>query len=310
MMLKGLVLLLTVLCVGLLAILLWQRRQMGRTFDRLEAMLDAAQSGRFDESAFDESRLSALESHWKQYLAQDQTAVQSLAEEKAQIKSLIADISHQTKTPIANILLYAQLLAEQPLTAEGQVCVQALNGQAEKLHFLIESLVKMSRLETGIITVTPQNVPVQLLLEQVWTQILPRAEAKAIHIPKPSASGTLCCDLRWSAEALYNICDNAVKYSPAGTTVTITAQPYELFCRIDITDQGPGIPEGERSKIFGRFYRGQQVKDQDGVGIGLYLTREIISEQGGYIKVTSLPNQGSTFSVFLPREGDHVKTVR
>lgn len=310
MMLKGAVLLLAVLCICAVAVIFWQRQQIKRTFDRLEAMLDTAQKGEFDEGAFDESRLSALESQWKHYLTQDQAAVQSLAKEKAQIKSLIADISHQTKTPIANILLYAQLLAEQPLTPEGQVCVQALNGQAEKLRFLIESLVKMSRLETGIIAVTPRMVPIKLLLEQVWTQILPRAEAKAIHIPKPNASGSLCCDLRWSAEALYNICDNAVKYSPAGTTVTITAQPYELFCRIDITDQGPGIPEDERSKIFGRFYRGQDVKDQDGVGIGLYLTREIIAAQGGYIKVTSPPAQGSTFSVFLPREGDCVKSVR
>ena len=310
MMLKGLVLLLAVICIAAMGMLFWERRRMARTFDRLEEMLAAAQKGEFDEHTFDESRLSALESHWKQYLTQDQAAVQSLAKEKAQIKSLIADISHQTKTPIANILLYAQLLAEQPLPPEGQMCVQALNGQAEKLRFLIEALVKMSRLENGIIAVAPQNVPVQLLLEQVWTQIQPRAEAKAIHIPKPSASGSLCCDLRWSAEALYNICDNAVKYSPAGTTVTITAQPYELFCRIDITDQGPGVPEDERSKIFGRFYRGQQVTDQDGVGIGLYLTREIITNQGGYIKVTAQPHQGSTFSVFLPREGDCVKTVR
>lgn len=310
MMLKGLALLLAAACAAALAVIVWDRHQLTHTFDRLEAMLDAAQKGEFDEAAFDESRLSALESRWKHYLTQDQAARESLAEEKAQIKSLIADISHQTKTPIANILLYAQLLAEQPLTADGQVCVQALNGQAEKLRFLIESLVKMSRLETGIIAVMPQNVPVQLLLERVFMQILPRAEAKAIHIPEPHAAGSLCCDLRWSTEALYNICDNAVKYSPAGTTVTITAQPYELFYRIDITDQGPGIPEDERSKIFGRFYRGQTVQDQDGVGIGLYLAREIITSQGGYIKVTTPPAQGTTFSVFLPREGDCVKTVR
>ena len=276
---------------------------MKRTFGQLEAMLDAAQKGEFAESAFDESRLSALEARWKQYLAQEQMVRDTLAQEKAQIKSLIADISHQTKTPIANILLYAQLLSEQPLSEEGQICAQALNEQAEKLRFLIEALVKMSRLETGVIAVTPEAVSLQLLLEQVWREILPRAEAKGIHFPKPCAVGSVYCDLRWTVEALCNICDNAVKYAPTATTVTITVQPYDVFCRIDITDQGPGVAEDERSKIFSRFYRGQQAKGQDGLGIGLYLTRQILSAQGGYIKVASPPGQGGVFSVFLPKEG-------
>ncbi len=285
-------------------ILLWagQRREMRKLFDRLEAMLDAAQNQTFDERAFDESRLSALETRWKQYLARCQVSEQNLTQEKAQIKTLIADISHQTKTPIANMVLYAELLAEQPLNQEGEVCVRALNEQAEKLRFLIEALVKMSRLETGIIVVQPKSCPAELLLEQVWAQIKPQAEAKGIQLDKPTAEGLLCCDLRWSVEALYNICDNAVKYAPSQTKVTITAQPYELFYRIDIADEGPGIAEEERGKIFGRFYRGQGKNGADGVGIGLYLTREILEAQGGYIKVASQLGEGSVFSVFLPRE--------
>ncbi len=300
-MLKGL---LIGLLVGLAAVILLrvgQKRQMMKLFDRLEMMLDAAQNQTFDEQAFDESRLSALETRWKRYLAQCQVSEQKLAQEGAQMKALIGDISHQTKTPIANIVLYAELLAEQPLNQEGEVCVRALNAQAEKLRFLIEALVKMSRLETGIIAVQPKACPAALLLEQVWAQIKPRAEAKDIHLSKPQAEGTLCCDLRWSAEALYNICDNAVKYAPAHTRVTITAQPYELFYRIDIADEGPGIIDAERGQIFGRFYRGQGSSAVDGVGIGLYLTREILEAQGGYIKVASQLGKGSVFSVFLPR---------
>ncbi|MGL4790465.1 MAG: sensor histidine kinase, partial [Phocaeicola sp.] len=104
----------------------------------------------------------------------------------------------------------------------------------------------------------------------------------------------------WTAEALYNIIDNAIKYTPSGGSVRISVTAYQLFCRIDVTDTGIGISEDETAKIFSRFYRSQQVTDKDGVGLGLYLAREIMAAQGGYIKVASKSDCGSVFSVFLP----------
>ena len=95
--------------------------------------------------------------------------------------------------------------------------------------------------------------------------------------------------------------DNAIKYTPQGGKVRVTVQAYELFCWIDISDTGIGISEDEIPKIFSRFYRSSAVSQEEGVGIGLYLTREIITMQGGYIKVSSEPDKGSCFSVFLPR---------
>ena len=97
-----------------------------------------------------------------------------------------------------------------------------------------------------------------------------------------------------------NILDNAIKYTPPGGQVSVSCQKYELFCRIDVSDTGPGIPEEEQANIFQRFYRGRQVRQADGVGIGLYLSRQIIAGEGGYVKVQSTPGRGSTFSVFLP----------
>ena len=107
-------------------------------------------------------------------------------------------------------------------------------------------------------------------------------------------------DFKWTAEALANIVDNAIKYTEHGT-ITISAVSYEMFARIDISDTGSGIPETEQAKIFARFYRSNSVQKQEGVGIGLYLARQIISGEGGYIKVASVPGKGSTFSIFLPK---------
>jgi signal transduction histidine kinase len=113
---------------------------------------------------------------------------------------------------------------------------------------------------------------------------------------------TAVFDPKWTAEAVYNLLDNAVKYTPAGGKISVRAAAYELFCRIDVTDTGIGIAEAEQAKIFTRFYRSPAVAETEGVGIGLFLTRQIVTGQGGYVKVSSAPGKGATFSVFLPRK--------
>lgn len=264
-------------------------------------MLDKAIDGSFVEDVFDESALSALEAKLARYLSICAVSSKNLLTEKDKIKGLISDISHQTKTPIANILLYSQLLSEYELPEDCTVCVKALSAQAEKLNFLISALVKMSRLETGIITVLPKQETVQRLLDEVREQIIPKADAKGISVIMEDTGINACFDLKWTAEGLYNIVDNAVKYTDSGGSITVKAIPYEMFCRIDITDNGIGIAEDELSKIFTRFYRSGTVSEQEGVGIGLFLAREILATEGGYIKVSSMPGSGSVFSVFLPK---------
>lgn len=289
----------TVIIAATIAILLYRRR-MRNIMEKLNAMLGSAIDGDFSESVFDESTLSAVEAKMAQYLSSCAVASKNLTEEKNKIKSLISDISHQTKTPIANIILYSQLLSEHELPEDCLVCVKALSTQAEKLNFLISALVKTSRLETGIITVFPKLEPVQRLFDEVQKQILPKADAKGISIAMEETSINAYFDLKWTTEAVYNISDNAVKYTESGGKITIRAKAYELFCRIDISDTGIGIVEDEYSKIFTRFYRSANVSNQEGVGIGLYLSREIVADEGGYINVSSHPARGSTFSVFLP----------
>ncbi len=284
-----------------LAAAVWNRLHAKRVMRELERMLDAAMAGTFLEQDFDESLLSAVESRFAHYLAANAVSAQKLQEEKDKIKTLIADISHQTKTPVANILLYAQLLSEQELSPEGRDCAAALEGQVEKLRALIEALVKTSRLEAGVLALHPRAGPLGPVLEEAAAQFAPRAAERRIRLVISPTDISAVFDPKWTAEALCNLLDNAVKYTPAGGRVTVEAVSYQLFCRIDVTDTGPGIPEEERAKVFQRFYRSPAAYEAEGVGIGLYLARQIAQGQGGYIKASSRPGQGSRFSLYLPQ---------
>ena len=283
------------------AVVLWDRRRLRRTMRQLDEMLDAAIRDEFRETAFDESIRSSVESKLADYLAASAVSERNLWTEKENIKSLISDISHQTKTPLANILLYTQLLAEQELPESSRSCAAALESQAEKLRVLIDSLVKLSRLESGMLTFHPHPGPLAPMLEEAATQLRPKAEEKGVSLIYESTNANAVYDSKWTEEAVCNLLDNAVKYTPAGGQVALHAVSYELFSRVDVTDTGPGIPEEEHAKIFGRFYRGQDHSAQEGVGIGLYLVRQIAAGQGGYVKVFSKPGQGAKFSLFLPR---------
>ena len=284
-----------------LAAAVWSRLYAKRVMRELERMLDAAMAGTFLEQNFDESLLSAVESRFAHYLAANAVSAQKLQEEKDKIKTLIADISHQTKTPVANILLYAQLLSEQELSPEGRDCAAALEGQVEKLRALIEALVKTSRLEAGVLALHPRAGPLGPVLEEAAAQFAPRAAERRIRLVISPTDISAVFDPKWTGEALCNLLDNAVKYTPAGGRVTVEAVSYQLFCRIDVTDTGPGIPEEERAKVFQRFYRSPAAYEAEGVGIGLYLARQIAQGQGGYIKASSRPGQGSRFSLYLPQ---------
>ncbi|MCI8699599.1 MAG: HAMP domain-containing histidine kinase [Oscillospiraceae bacterium] len=284
-----------------LAAAVWNRLHAKRVMKDLERMLDAAMAGTFLEQDFDESLLSAVESRFAHYLAANAVSAQKLQEEKDKIKTLIADISHQTKTPVANILLYAQLLSEQELSPQGRDCAAALEGQVEKLRALIEALVKTSRLEAGVLALHPRAGPLGPVLEEAAAQLAPKAAERRIRLVLSPTDISAVFDPKWTGEALCNLLDNAVKYTPAGGRVTVEAVSYQLFCRIDVTDTGPGIPEEELSKVFQRFYRSPAAYEAEGVGIGLYLARQIAQGQGGYIKASSRPGQGSRFSLYLPR---------
>lgn len=281
------------------ATIVWSSRKSRKIMDTLDAMLTAAMDGRFRESTFDESRLSALETHFAHYLSASVVSAQNVAEEKNRIKELIGDISHQTKTPIANLLLYTELLQEEALSPESKEYTRILHGQTEKLRFLIDALVKLSRLENGIIALHPKEGAIDPLLQQIQVQFASKAAERGLSLTINHTDTMACFDPGWTAEALCNLVDNAIKYTEKGG-VTISVTAYELFVRVDVADTGIGIPAEEQAKIFSRFYRRDSNATQEGVGIGLYLAREILQNEGGYIKISSGVGKGAVFSVFLP----------
>lgn len=285
---------------GLLIYMIFQKRKQKKLLERIRNMLEDARSGKFHPETVDESMISAAENSMRQFLQESIRSEENLQAQKDTIQTLISDISHQTTTPLTNIMVYSQLLEEElPKGAQNQKA-RAVREQAEKLDFLLKSLVKASRLETGIIKTAP--VPCELggLLESVISQISVKAREKEIRLDFVREHVTAMCDPKWTGEACLNLLDNAVKYTDRGGRIEVKVTAYPMFARIDIRDEGVGIREEEIPKIFSRFFRGTNVKLEDGVGLGLYLTRQIAEAQGGYIKVNSRVGEGSCFSLFLP----------
>lgn len=222
--------------------------------------------------------------------------------EKKELQALVSDLSHQTKTPIANLKMLNDTLQSREMDEKQRKrFLEAQGSQLEKLDFVIRAMVKTQRLETGVIALEKREVPIQETLADAINGVLALLEQKKLKLQVDCPENLIVShDARWTAEALFNLLDNAVKYTPEGGRICVSVQSWEMYVKIDVTDSGIGIPERSHAAVFQRFYREPGVHETDGVGIGLYLAREIITMQGGYIKLTSEVQKGSTFSVFLP----------
>ena len=295
------------LCAAIFAVVgLWawyQRRQVSLFADDLCETLDALLSGRQPENyqPYEDSLTAKVQGKLMQYFDIMSEGKRQSQQDKQVIQSLVSDISHQVKTPIANIKMFTNILQQHQLPPEKQAeFLRTMEGQIDKLDFLMQSLIKMSRLETGTFVLHPQEGrladTIALAMSAVWA----KAEAKEISL-SADCDGSICVqhDPKWTAEALGNILDNAIKYTPPGGSVTVTVRPWQFYTRVDIADTGIGIAEEHYNDIFQRFYRDPQVASQEGVGLGLYLANGIITRQKGYISVKSKVGKGTTFSVYL-----------
>ena len=223
-------------------------------------------------------------------------------EERQELQSLISDISHQVKTPVSNLKMATDTLLEKPMTeAERTDFIRGIRSQTDKLDFLFQALVKTSRLETGVIQLDKKSGRLFDTVAQAMSGIVYAAEKKEIAVSVDCPEDlTVSHDSKWTSEALFNLLDNAVKYTPAGGKIAVSVVLWEMYVEIKVADTGKGISESNQAAIFRRFYREEEVHEQQGVGIGLYLAREIVTRQGGYIKVVSEPGKGSEFSIMLP----------
>ncbi|MCL2051729.1 MAG: HAMP domain-containing histidine kinase [Lachnospiraceae bacterium] len=270
---------------------------------KLDKMLDEAIAGVFEVQSYDESQLSKIEAKTARFLELSRLKREQIDGERERIRALISDISHQTKTPLANISLYTSLLSEQDLSESQKKFTAQISASADKLEFLIGSLVKVSRLESGIIKIKALPGNVFDLINSAVSECENLAADKKITLTFPKNQPPLMAlfDPKWCGEALFNIIENAVKYTPEGGSVSVSVTEYEMFVRIDIADTGRGIREEDLPKMFTRFWRAAESADSQGVGIGLYLARQIVTACGGYIKVSSSLGKGTAFSVSLTK---------
>lgn len=266
----------------------------------LEMMLDGTEElpPRDSEALFDRIVQRAT----RLYRAQ-QAQEERLADERQALQSLVSDIAHQVRQPLAGVRMIADTLLEKPLPRNEEIAfLQRLRGESEKLHFLLEALVKTSRLETGLVQIDKQQGRIYETVAQAMGASVAAAEEKGITVTVDCPEGLVVShDSRWTTEALANIVDNAIKYTQPGGHVALTASVRELYVELCVRDDGPGIAESEQAQVFSRFYRGGVAAGSPGVGIGLYLAREIVSRQGGYIRLRSEPGKGAAFSLMLPR---------
>ena len=255
----------------------------------LDDMMDSAARPEMDYEA--ETLLARISHRLERLYNIMQKDRNTVAKEKADLQSLLSDISHQTKTPIANLKMLNETMLTRPISEEQRrEFLQATGSQLDKLDFLIQAMVKTSRLEAGVITLEKKDVLIEETLVSAINGILAPMEKKNIELTVDCPEGlTISHDSRWTSEALFNLLDNAVKYTPAGGSIHVSVQNWEMYWKIDVTDTGRGIPEQEQATIFKRFYREEAVHEVDGIGIGLYLAREIITMQGGYIEAGVIP---------------------
>ena len=285
----------------------WINKKEAELFaDQVEETLDKILAGKKLEEPEEVTKDTLWgkcgEKFWRLYQVWNQKEADAI-QERQRMKSLISDISHQTKTPLANIKLYQEFLEEEDLSEKGREFLRLLEEQTDKLEFLLQSMVKISRLENGIIQIKKEKTRIQETLTAAISQIVPMASKKGLELYVSCEENLLLNhDSKWTEEAIFNVLDNAVKYTTPKGRIHVKVIPQEIFTKISIQDNGKGILPERQAEIFTRFYREPEVHDIDGVGIGLYLSRRILELQNGYIEVRSEIGTGSEFCLYLPNE--------
>ncbi len=276
-----------------------RNRKMYRVIDRmLDEILDGDE---ISVSDIAEGEISALASKAKRIQEKVELGISSAEEEKEQVKSLISNMSHQLKTPLAGLMMYRELLEDESLPPlRRRAFLKKMKQQSEKIDCILQSLFKMVNLEQGAVVFEAEPLPVRETIQDAVSAVWDKADRKGIRILTESFPNRLLFHNRkWTAEVLVNLLENAVKYTKSGGEIHICVNPLEIYTQIAIQDTGMGIPKEEQTEIFKRFYRSPRVENLEGSGIGLYLSRLILEQEKGYMTVDSEPGRGSTFSVFL-----------
>ena len=277
----------------------YQKRRTYRMIDRL--LDNVLNQETIEDSDVKEGEYSALVSKIKLIQEVLGSHIQNAEKEKEQVKSLVSNMSHQLKTPLANLSLYGEILGRNEVTPKQKEEFSGkMQRQIEKLSWIVESLSKMVKLEQNIDGFEVQNIGIkQTLLEAVDT-VYDKLEKKEMYlVMEPFEDRLLYHNRKWTVEVFVNLLENALKYTKKGGRILISVKSYELYTEISFSDTGQGIRQEEMTDIFKRFYRSPEVENMEGSGIGLYLSKLILEKEKGYIIAASQYGKGSRFSVFL-----------
>lgn len=291
-----------ILLVLLFFVVWWSIREKRKTYRRIDELLDCVLNQEIIlDSDIKEGEYSALVSKMKQIQEVLESHARSAEAEKEQVKSLVSNMSHQLKTPLANLSLYAEILEKNELSQERKnEFFSKMQRQIEKLSWMVESLSKMVKLEQNLDDFEVKNTKIrQTILDAVDT-VYEKLEKKDIQLDMESFEDRfLYHNRKWTVEVFVNLLENAIKYTEKGGFISIRVKSYELYTEIQVSDNGRGIRQEELTDIFKRFYRSPEVENMEGSGIGLYLCNMILEKEKGYITAISEYGKGSCFSVFL-----------
>lgn len=285
----------------IICVTVWNYKKREKEMQTIITILDEALCGTTRHIQYDESMHSAISERLHRILQMNDLQKIKAQKESENVKSFVSDIAHQVRTPLSNILLYTGLLKERIESDEVVNLVEKIQAQSDKLDFLMKELVSSSHIEQDLIQVTCKELLCADIILPACQLVEDKAMKKGIMVIYDELVCTCVADLQWSVEAISNVLDNAIKYSKRDTTIHIDTTIYESFICIRIKDQGIGIEESQHGLIFQRFYRVAKQDDVQGFGIGLYLVREVVSKLGGYVKVESQMNHGTTFHLYFRR---------
>lgn len=303
----------SIFVLALIGNVLWQffsYRKEYREALSLQAYLEAFENGEYEFQGTENGVELGIRSQIIEQLERLGRAFcvikEQLIEEKEETNELVTDISHQIKTPISAIRMSLELLQDTQTTeAEKQEFLDRAQKEVKKLNSLLETLFQLSRLERGMIYLAPERASLKETLVRAVNGVYLKANEKHIEIEmEPFEDIKICHDVKWTAEAFANVIENSVKYSPEGSCVKIRVEPYISYISVEVKDQGIGIDKEEYVHIFKRFYRGKEAERtvSEGTGVGLYLVRKILEEQGGNVRVLKSGASGTTFQMVLPKE--------
>ncbi len=232
-------------------------------------------------------------------LLQDITEIKELERVKDEVVSIV---SHELRQPLTVILGYGQMLSED-LDGPARTYAQKICSQAERLNRMIRDFLDIARLESGRQQMKRLPFPLQRMVAETMETIQTAAVKKGIQVrPEvPEKTTPYRGDEALLMHALLNLLDNAVKFSAAGTVVRVSLEEEADRFVLQVADQGPGIPETERQRVFGKFQRGSRTEQDEGFGLGLHLVHQIIEGHGGTIEALAVP-VGATFEIVLPKE--------